>query len=55
MTGIDFPTHLTGQLLIAMPGLADPDFSGTVSLICEHTESGAIGLVINHATNGPLL
>jgi len=51
MTGIDIPTHLSGQLLIAMPGLADPNFSGTVTLICEHTDAGAMGLVINHPTN----
>lgn len=38
---------LTGQLLIAMPGLMDPNFHGTVSLICEHNEDGAIGFVIN--------
>ena len=29
-------TYLTGQLLVAMPGLLDPNFSGTLSLICEH-------------------
>lgn len=38
---------LTGQLLVAMPGLLDPNFSGTVSLICEHNGEGAIGFVIN--------
>jgi len=38
---------LTGQLLVAMPGLLDPNFSGTVSLICEHNDDGAIGFVIN--------
>lgn len=38
---------LSGQLLVAMPGLLDPNFSGTVSLICEHNSEGAIGFVIN--------
>jgi putative transcriptional regulator len=38
---------LTGQLLIAMPALADPNFSHAVALICEHTERGALGIVIN--------
>lgn len=38
---------LTGQLLVAMPGMLDPGFSGTVSLICEHNKDGAIGFVIN--------
>jgi len=39
---------LTNQLLIAMPGMADPNFSTTVTLICEHNDSdGALGIVIN--------
>ena len=40
-------TYLTGQLMVAMPGLLDPNFSGTLSLICEHNEDGAIGFIIN--------
>lgn len=39
--------HLTNQLLIAMPGMADPQFSSTVTLICEHNDDGALGIVIN--------
>jgi len=38
---------LTNQLLIAMPGMADPHFSSTVTLICEHNDDGALGIVIN--------
>ncbi len=38
---------LTNQLLIAMPGMADPNFSTTVTLICEHNNDGALGIVIN--------
>lgn len=38
---------LTNQLLIAMPGMADPNFSSTVTLICEHNDDGALGIVIN--------
>ncbi len=39
---------LTNQLLIAMPSLADPNFSQTVALICEHTtDKGALGIVLN--------
>ncbi|MFX4227676.1 MAG: YqgE/AlgH family protein [Porticoccaceae bacterium] len=30
-----------------MPGLWDPNFSGTISLICEHNEEGAVGFIIN--------
>ena len=38
---------LANQLLIAMPGMADPNFSSTVTLICEHNDDGALGIVIN--------
>lgn len=38
---------LQGQLLIATPGLMDPNFFRTVVLIVEHTEEGAMGLVLN--------
>lgn len=38
---------LRNQLLIAMPGMADPNFSATVTLICEHGDEGALGIVIN--------
>jgi putative transcriptional regulator len=40
-------TYLTNQFLIAMPGMADPTFAGSVVYLCEHTENGALGLVIN--------
>jgi putative transcriptional regulator len=36
-----------GQLLIAGPALQDPNFWRTVVLIVEHTEEGALGLVLN--------
>lgn len=36
-----------GQLLIAGPGLLDPNFWRTVVLIVEHSEDGAFGLVLN--------
>ena len=38
---------LTNQFLIAMPGMADETFAGTVVYLCEHNEKGALGLVIN--------
>ena len=38
---------LTNQFLIAMPGMTDDTFSGTVVYLCEHNEKGALGLVIN--------
>ena len=39
--------NLTNQFLIAMPGMADGTFTGAVVYLCEHTEKGALGLVIN--------
>jgi putative transcriptional regulator len=42
--------RFTNHLLIAMPSLADPNFSRTVTLICDHNEYGALGLVINRPT-----
>src|SRR5450755_4421981 len=39
--------NLTNQFLIAMPGMGDSPFAGTVVYMCEHTEKGALGLVIN--------
>jgi putative transcriptional regulator len=41
--------YLTNQFLIAMPGMADPNFAQTVTLICEHSEQGALGIVVNQA------
>jgi putative transcriptional regulator len=38
---------LTNHLLIAMPSLADPNFSQTVALICEHSDKGALAIVLN--------
>ena len=38
---------LTNHLLIAMPQLADPNFAQPVALICEHTDTGALGIVLN--------
>lgn len=38
---------LTNQFLIAMPGMADEAFAGTVVYLCEHNDNGALGLVIN--------
>lgn len=38
---------LASNLLIAMPGMADPNFNSTVTLICEHNDEGALGIIIN--------
>ena len=39
--------YLANQLLIAMPALADGHFAQTVTLICEHSDRGALGIVLN--------
>ena len=38
---------LRGQLLIAGATLPDPNFARTIVLICQHSEEGALGLVLN--------
>ncbi len=38
---------MRGQLLIAGATLPDPNFARTVVLVCEHSEDGALGLVLN--------
>jgi putative transcriptional regulator len=45
------PINLTGHFLIAMPAMADPNFSKTVTYICEHNEKGALGVVVNRPTD----
>jgi putative transcriptional regulator len=44
-------TNLTNHFLVAMPGMVDPHFSKTLTFICEHSNKGAIGLVINKPTD----
>ncbi len=41
------PVNFTNQFLIAMPGMGDGTFAGTVVYMCEHNDKGALGLVIN--------
>ena len=39
--------YLEGQLLIAMPAMADPRFERSVIYVCAHNREGAMGLVVN--------
>jgi len=39
--------NLTHHFLIAMPNMADPNFSRTLTYVCEHNDQGALGVVIN--------
>jgi putative transcriptional regulator len=38
---------LAGRLLVATPGLTDPNFARTVILVLAHTDDGALGVVLN--------
>ncbi len=43
--------YLQRQMLIAMPSMSDPNFSRSVTLMCQHNEEGAIGITINRLSN----
>ncbi len=43
--------YLTNHVLIAMPTLADPNYFQSAVLICQHTEEGAMGIIINRPTD----
>ncbi|MEO8367042.1 MAG: YqgE/AlgH family protein [Pseudoxanthomonas sp.] len=45
-----FPASFSNQLLIALPALDDPNFSRSVALICQHDDEGAMGVVVNRAS-----
>lgn len=44
-------SNLTNNFLIAMPSLGDPNFFQTVTYLCQHSEEGALGIVVNRPTN----
>lgn len=43
--------NLTNHFLIAMPAMADPHFAKALTLICEHNQQGALGVVVNRPTD----
>jgi putative transcriptional regulator len=47
MSADSAPINLTNHFLIAMPGLSDELFGRSVVFMCEHSDRGALGLVIN--------
>ena len=49
---IDEPTFLSGKLLLAMPGMADPRFERAVIAVCVHDENGAVGVGVGHKRAG---
>src|SRR4029079_12684839 len=44
LDGMDEPRFLSGQLLLAMPGMEDPRFEKAVIALCSHDEQGAMGI-----------
>jgi putative transcriptional regulator len=40
-------SFLDGQLLVAMPGMADERFARSVIYLCAHSEDGAMGIIVN--------
>ena len=46
------PAFLSGKLLLAMPGMADPRFERAVIAMCVHDENGAVGVGIGHKRAG---
>ena len=50
----DEMSSLQGQLLIASPGLLDPNFRRTVVLVIEHGDEGAAGIVLNRPSEAPV-
>ncbi|WP_440109944.1 YqgE/AlgH family protein [Acidovorax sp. BL-A-41-H1] len=51
MSSDSAPMNLTHHFLIAMPGLEDESFARSVIYLCEHSERGALGLIINKPTD----
>ncbi|WP_260484022.1 YqgE/AlgH family protein [Sphingomicrobium flavum] len=49
---MDTPRFLTGQLLLAMPGMSDPRFEKAVILMAAHDEEGALGVGIGRRLPG---
>ena len=47
-------TFLANQLLLAMPGMLDDNFAGSLIYLFEHNEKGAMGLVVNRPTDTQL-
>jgi putative transcriptional regulator len=46
------PLYLSGKLLLAMPGMADPRFDRAVIALAVHDENGAVGIGIGHKRAG---
>lgn len=52
MIAVDKPElQLEDHFLIAMPSMLDPIFGGAVVYLCEHNAEGALGIIVNKATD----
>lgn len=49
---VEQPSFLSGKLLLAMPGMADPRFERAVIAMCVHDENGAVGIGVGHKRAG---
>ena len=49
---MDSPPFLSGKLLLAMPGMADPRFDRAVIAMAVHDENGAVGIGIGQLRAG---
>jgi putative transcriptional regulator len=52
---MESPSFLTGQLLLAMPGIRDPRFEKSVIAMCSHDEAGALGITVHAHAPGVTL
>jgi len=43
---------LEGKILIALPGMNDPRFERSVIYMCAHSNTGAMGLIVNKPIEG---
>lgn len=43
------PDSLRNHFLIAMPGMEDPNFAHSITYLCDHSDEGAMGIVVNRA------
>ena len=44
------PSPLSNHLLVALPSLHDPHFARSVTLVCQHDADGAMGVMVNRAS-----
>jgi putative transcriptional regulator len=49
---MDQPSYLSGQFLLATPGMPDPRFARAIIAICAHDEDGAVGIGLGETIDG---